>query len=325
VSRYDADGITKTVARESDADAWAAVKAAGREEGPLSFSREGGAFTLIEYYAPKPRLIILGGGHIALPLSTMGALLDFQVVVFDDRPVFANAARFPEAHTVICDSFATVMERLRIRETDYVVIVTRGHQHDTLCLRGVLRGEIPYYIGMIGSGRRVAIVRRQLLEEGFPAEEIARVHAPIGLPIGAVTPQEIAISILSEVVREKRKGAGASDAQALVSFDTDLVDWLANAEHEADALVTVVSTQGSTPREAGARMAVSYAGGMAGSIGGGCAEANVVRDARIVIRNGGYSLNVVDLTDSAEEDGMVCGGTMTILTESLRGGAAFSP
>ena len=194
VSRFEAGRIAKKLVRESDAAEWAALAAA---EGPLSFARDGDALTLTEYYAPKPRLLILGGGHIALALSAMGALIDFNVIVFDDRPIFANAERFPQAHEVICDSFANVMERLKIRKSDYVVIVTRGHRHDTLCLQGVLRGPLPHYIGMIGSRRRVGIVRKQLADEGLPPADIAKVYSPIGLRIGAVTPQEISISILA--------------------------------------------------------------------------------------------------------------------------------
>jgi xanthine dehydrogenase accessory factor len=317
VSRFAAGGIEKRLVREGDAEdrlAFAAV------DGPLSFTQSGDAFLLTEYYAPRPRLLVLGGGHIALALSTMGSMIDFDVVVFDDRPIFANTERFPQAHEVICDNFANAMTRLNIRKSDYAVIVTRGHQHDTLCLQGILRGVLPYYIGMIGSRRRVGIVRKQLADEGFPLEDIAKVYSPIGLRIGAVTPQEISVSILAEIIRHKRMGpeyGGVATREAGVS-DVDLAEWLADEHNSADALVTVVKTRGSTPREAGAKMAVSYEGSFVGTIGGGCTEAGVLQDARTVIRRGGYSLKTVDLTDSAEEDGMVCGGTMTVLIESLR-------
>jgi xanthine dehydrogenase accessory factor len=97
----------------------------------------------IERYLPKPRLIILGGGHVALARVRMAKLTDFYVTVFDDRPAFANPGRFPEADEVICDDFSRVMERVGVRRSDYVVIVTRGHKHDQDCLEGVLKGTIP--------------------------------------------------------------------------------------------------------------------------------------------------------------------------------------
>jgi xanthine dehydrogenase accessory factor len=323
VSRYETGTITKKLVREEETDEWASLE---RADGPLSFRQGDGSLMLTEYYSPRPRLLVLGGGHIALALSTMGSLIDFDVVVFDDRPVFANKERFPGAYDVICDSFANVMERLKIRKSDYAVIVTRGHRHDTLCLQGILSGVLPHYIGMIGSRRRVAIVMKQLEDEGFSPEDIAKVYSPIGLRIGAVTPQEIAVSVLAEIVQHKRQGPAwlkAQDgAQTAASWnaaasDVDIAEWLADGKNDADALITVVNTRGSTPREAGAKMAVNYEGSFVGTIGGGCAEAGVLGDARVVIRNGGYSLNTVDLTDSAEEDGMVCGGSMTILIESL--------
>jgi xanthine dehydrogenase accessory factor len=313
VSRFEAGRIEKRLVRED-----------GAAEGPLSFAQDGDALSLTEYYAPRPRLLILGGGHIALALSAMGALIDFDTVVFDDRPIFANAERFPQAREVICDSFVNAMDRLRVRKSDYAVIVTRGHRHDTLCLQGILRGPLPHYIGMIGSRRRVAIVRKQLADEGFPPEDLAKLYSPIGLRIGAVTPQEISISILAEIVQHRRKGPAWADAASSVpqqgagASDLELAEWLADERNNADALITVVKTRGSTPREAGAKMALSYEGNAVGTIGGGCAEAGVMQDARSVIRNGGYSLKTIDLTDSAEEDGMVCGGSMTILIESLR-------
>jgi xanthine dehydrogenase accessory factor len=314
-SRYEAGTITKKITRADEVNDRAT---------PLSFAQIDGASTLTEYYFPRPRLLVLGGGHIALALSAMGSLIDFDVVVFDDRPIFANKERFPGARDVICDSFANVMERINVRESDYAVIVTRGHRHDTLCLKGILSGTLPHYIGMIGSRRRVAIVRKQLADEGFPPYDIAKVYSPIGLRIGAVTPQEIAVAILAEIVQHKRQGPSwrpDSDDTAyqdiIASSDVDLVEWLADERNSADALITVVHTRGSTPREAGAKMAVSYDGSFVGTIGGGCAEAGVIANARNVIRNGGYSFKTLDLTDSAEEDGMVCGGEMTILIESL--------
>ena len=276
---------------------------------------------MVEYYSPKPRLIVLGGGHIAVPLCQIGAILGFHIVVYDDRPSFANKERFPNAETVICDSFEHVANRANISKNDCVVIVTRGHLHDGLCLRNILEGVFPRYVGMIGSRRRVAIVKKQLEEETGKIESLSRLHAPVGLSIGAETPEEIAISIIAEIVKELRLDKPSVDAsnrknsQRFNSIDFELFSWLSGEVEETAALVTVLYTEGSTPRETGAKMAVLSHGRTIGSIGGGCAEAEVIQKSINIIRDGGHCLMNVDLTDSAEDDGMVCGGTMKVLIE----------
>ncbi|MDR0652091.1 MAG: XdhC family protein [Synergistaceae bacterium] len=276
-----------------------------------------GKLVVTEYFAPKSRLIVFGGGHIAVPLSQMAFLLKFDVVIFDDRPAFANRSRFPMAKAVLCDRFETVGESLTIGGNDYVVIATRGHRHDQECLRGVLSGCFPRYVGMVGSRRRVAVMRRQMTEEGFSPDLLDRLRAPVGLSIGAVTPEEIALSILAEIVRDKRQGPDAG--QNRLCSDTEPIEWLACPENDDKkaALVTVLSTKGSTPREAGAKMVALADGVAVGSIGGGCAEADVARDARDILQNGGCLLKTVDMTDIAEDDGMMCGGTMEVLIEAL--------
>jgi xanthine dehydrogenase accessory factor len=283
---------------------------------------------MIEHYSPKPRLVIFGGGHIALPISRIGASLGLRIVVFDDRPSFANKTRFPEAEAIICDYFDNIKERIKINKKDYVIIITRGHRHDELCLRSILAGEFPKYLGMLGSRRRVAIVKKQMEEETGETEKLSRLHAPIGLAIGAATPEEIAISILAEVIREARLGACNADSDApakpgqFMEADMELLAWLAqNAAPEAGsgnaALATVVATQGSTPRKTGAKMAILAQGQILGSIGGGCAEAKVIQKAMDIIRDGGHCLVDIDLADTAEEDGMVCGGSMKVLIEAV--------
>jgi xanthine dehydrogenase accessory factor len=279
-----------------------------------------GTLTVLEQYQPTPRMIILGGGHIALALCEMAKLVDFGVLVFDDRPMFANPGRFPGADEVICDDFTRLFERVRIRATDYVVIVTRGHKHDTECLEGILRGEKPAYTGMIGSRRRVAIVMKQLEEAGYDKERLDNVRTPIGLRIGAVTPQEISVAIVAEAIQVRRlehvtaaNDSGGADASA--GSDIETAAALALRGEEADALITILETHGSVPRETGAKMSMSYEGNIIGTIGGGCAESGVMQDARTVIRDGGWRIVTVDMTDTAEEDGMVCGGRMSVLIE----------
>ncbi|MDR0826734.1 MAG: XdhC family protein [Desulfovibrio sp.] len=341
VSAYGKAGITRQLYEGTNLHPLAC---AGKG-GALQFSENADGFILAERFSPKSRLIILGAGHIAVPLAAMGAMLHFEVSVFDDRPSFANRERFPGASVIICDYFENMARRLDIRAGDYVAIVTRGHKYDQECLRALLKGEAPAYLGMIGSRRRVNIVRKQLREEGAAPDGLERLHAPIGLNIGAVTPEEIALSILAEMVQERRGPAPAREGGELTSAgvphlstpapareggerdgrdgqgeslfaDMELLRWLAGDRAEKSVLITVLSVQGSAPRGAGAKMALLEDGRIIGSIGGGCAEAEVLRDARRILGEGGYCRRTVDMTDSAEEDGMVCGGVMEVLIEA---------
>lgn len=152
-----------------------------------------------------PQLLILGGGHVSRPLVKMAALLGYGVTVVDDRPVFANTARFPEADAVVCQDFDSFLSKVEINPNTFVVIITRGHQHDLTCLRAVI-GKPAAYIGMIGSRKKVKAVLKQLELEGEPAHKLQQVYSPIGLYIGSETPEEIALSILAEIVSVWRCG-----------------------------------------------------------------------------------------------------------------------
>ena len=290
--------------------------AAGRA---AEIAREIEGERFVRRFIPEDRLIVLGGGHIAVPLCKMAAMLDFAVTVVDDRPSFANAARFPEAAQVICDGFASAIASLRVRPTDYVCVITRGHRWDGECLRQILRGAYPSYLGMIGSRRRVTGLLGLLREEGFDAEKLAEIHTPIGLKIGAETPAEIAVSICAELVQHRRSRPDGADEAVLERTDTDfaLLRFLAEGKAPA-ALMTVLSTRGSTPMESGAIMVMDSLGKTIGTIGGGCGEAEVMTAARRLIGTGQSRVVEVDMTnDVAEEEGMVCGGKMRVLIEDV--------
>ena len=162
---------------------------------------------LFEPLLPPDRLLVIGAGHIAVPLHEIGKILGFEVIVVDDREDYATAERFPHADEVHCIPFRTVPAQLAIDRTTYLVLVTRAHEHDEEVLRQVADSPAPY-IGMIGSKRRVLTVYRRLLEEGITPEQLGRVYAPVGLAINARTPQEIAVAVMAEIVSVKRHGEG---------------------------------------------------------------------------------------------------------------------
>ena len=289
----------------------------GRLVACVTMEPDGDRTVVREPMLPQERLIVLGGGHIALPVCQMGAACGFEVIVIDDRPDFANRARFPEASQVICDSFENGIASLNVTPFDYVVVITRGHRHDADCLRALLPGVWPAYLGMIGSRRRTRGLLEMLKVEGFDEELLSRICTPIGLNIGAVTPAEIAVSILSEVIAYRRLPEHGDPKRCCADSDLELstLQYLAE-NHDPKAVVTVIETKGSTPRGTGAKMAVSPLGKVTGSIGGGCSEGAVIRDAVRIIGTGRYQVVDIDLTgEVAESDGMVCGGTMKVLVE----------
>lgn len=294
------------------------AEAQARELKP-TLAESAGAITMTEPFTPPERLVILGCGHIAVPLCDFASKTDFAVAMLDDRASFADPARFPGAKEVRCDSFAEGIAKLELTAADSVVVITRGHRYDRVCLQEILRKTdfFPAYLGMIGSRRRVAELFDLLESEGLDRERLTRICTPIGLKIGASTPEEIAVSILAELISYRRLPEVRRKAVNESDVDFDVIRALAqNAEKRA--LVTVLSTKGSTPRRAGARMTVDRAGRIAGSIGGGCSEGAVIRDAVDLIGSGRYLVKSIDMTgEVAEDEGMVCGGIMDVLIEDL--------
>ena len=166
--------------------------------------------------APAPKLIIVGGGHIGRLLAQMMPTLDFRVTVLDDRSEFANEGRFPPPIATVVGAIGTTLQRWLIDSNTYVVIVTRGHKHDEAALRSVIRSPARY-LGMIGSRRKVRIIFDDLRHEGVPEELLARVHAPIGMNIGAVSAGEIALSIASQLVSVRRTEPVGASAEPIVT------------------------------------------------------------------------------------------------------------
>ncbi len=158
----------------------------------------------VEPIHPLPVIFIFGGGHISLPLARIGKMAAFRIVVIDDRPEYANPERFPEADETMVGDFAAMMRKLMIDGSSYIVIVTREHQYDSQVLEWAARTPAAY-VGMIGSKRKVQAVFSHLKARGITQEQLDRVHSPIGLPIGAETPEEIAVSIMAEIIQVRRQ------------------------------------------------------------------------------------------------------------------------
>jgi len=163
-----------------------------------------------EVMPSPPKLIVVGAGHIAVPLVKIAKVLDFHVTVIDDRMLYANRERFPDADEVLVGDMAQMLKEMVITPSCYIVLITRGHAYDEPCLRQIMHGQAKY-IGMIGSRRRIkACFQRFRDEEKIAEDAIDRIYAPIGLDIATETPAEIALSILGEVIKVRRGGKAAS-------------------------------------------------------------------------------------------------------------------
>lgn len=274
----------------------------------------------IRNFLPKERLILLGGGHIALPLCTIASMLGFSVVVVDDRPMFANKSHFPDANEVICEQFPIAIQKLGIHETDYVCVITRGHRYDADCLREILKGIMPNYLGMIGSKRRTAALLDLLEDEGYAREKLNQICTPIGIPIGALTTREIAVSIVAELIQYRRKHTDRRAKSKILTneeIDIQVLEFAVNNEIPK-ALLLVYETSGSTPVKSGSYMLVDHMFRQAGTIGGGCSESAVLRDAFHLIGTGSSECVTINMSnDVAAEEGMVCGGQMKVLLADL--------
>ncbi len=171
--------------------------------------REGTAELYVEVRRAVRELVVVGAGHIAQPMAHLGALLGFRVTVLDDRPDFATRERFPEADRLVRADFSDPFADVPIHDRSHLLLVTRGHKYDYECLVRALRMDPPpAYIGMIGSRRRVRATYVQLLDEGIERALLERIHAPVGLDIGAETPEEIAVAVAAELVLLNRGGSG---------------------------------------------------------------------------------------------------------------------
>ena len=261
-----------------------------------------------------PKMVICGAGHVSMPIIRMGKMLGFTVTVIEDRPKFADHARAAGADQVLCEPFADGLSKIRGDSDSWFIVVTRGHRYDTECLEAIL--QKPYaYVGMMGSRRRVAIVKDQLEAKGVCREALDGVHTPIGLKIGAETPEEIAVSVMAEIIRVKNAGSAKG------GYSPELLDAVLNPEDSREkVLATIITRKGSAPRSVGTKMLIRADGTTVDTIGGGCIESEVIRKALLMMRaeNEGFRLCTVDMTaDAAEDEGMVCGGVVEVMLEKV--------
>ena len=248
-----------------------------------------------EWFCPQPRLILCGGGHVSREVAAFAHRLDFSVTVIDERPEAVTQERFPFAEKRICDSYRNLKNYLE--EDACYVVVTPEHKADLQCVSTILPTQYRY-LGMIGSRKKVASTLENLKNAGFTQKQISSIFAPIGLPIGAVTPAEIALSILGQIIQEKNKTHAASADKALLETK------------EAGMLCVVTEKHGSAPRGVGSMMFVGQ-DKVLGSIGGGEPEYRAICHAK---ENYGFDMKEYTLNNTAANGlDMICGGRITVL------------
>lgn len=307
------------------------------QEGCKNLVKLQGSSVFFDWLGQEMELVICGGGHVSMPVIKIGLMLGCHVTVLEDRPMFADNARRAGAAQVLCETFEHGLDKIEGGDNTYFVIVTRGHRHDQVCLEKIVRKKHAY-IGMIGSSRRVAAVKELVIEGGGSPEVLEQVYSPIGLDIGAETPEEIGVAIMGEIIKVKNK------KRRTCGYSKDMLREILNPgtageRQERRVLATIVTRKGSAPRDVGTKMLILPDGRCIGTIGGGCMESDVIRRALHMIRTGGQEttgcvpaggnpmdrqaadmeerkLCHVDMTGAdAEDEGMVCGGVVDVLLE----------
>lgn len=278
--------------------------------------RLGGHEVFCDVLGNEKQIVICGGGHVSIPVITLGVMMGCEVTVLEDRPLFADNARRAGATKVICAPFEEGLEQVKGNADTYFVIVTRGHRYDQICLEKIARKEHAY-IGMIGSRRRTTLVKHILAEKGIDKNVLDSVYTPIGLDIGAETPVEIAVAIMAEIIEVKNK------KKRTCGYTKEIMQAVLNPESgsESKVMATIVKRKGSAPQGVGIKMLVLRSGTCIGTIGGGCMEANIMQKALLMASGNGPEAVIckVDMTGAdAEEEGMVCGGVVSVLLERVK-------
>ena len=278
------------------------------QNGNIIISNCKNSFTpdLTETVKAEPHLILFGSGHIAKALYDLAALQHMKITVLDDREELLTEERFPYAERYIAP-FAELLGREYAAIAPYYIIFTHGHSYDTDCLRYALSHPASY-IGMIGSKAKSEKALKEMIEEGFDEGKVRSVHSPIGLKIGAETPEEIAVSIMAEIV---------STFRSEKHFSTLNPELLRVMAAEEGIEVRIIEKKGSAPRAVGSLMFVTSER-IYGTIGGGAIEQQAIQEARSM--KDPFMTKEYNLTTSGDL-GMVCGGEETLLFRKTGGNA----
>ena len=250
----------------------------------------------IEHLKRQAHLVICGGGHVSQQVIELAGKVGFHVTVLEDRPYFADRAREAGADLVLCDAFEKSLQGIAGTPDTYFLVVTRGHRFDRACLEQILK--------------------KQMAGDGFDRKALDEMYTPVGLSIHAETPEEIAVSIVAELIQIKNQ------TKKTAGYDSLLMEYLTGVKEpgQPKVLASIIARRGSAPRSIGTKMLVLGDGRIIGTIGGGCMESEVQHQCLRLLREENEKSRIVcaDMTVSqAEDEGMVCGGTIDVFLEKF--------
>lgn len=269
----------------------------------------------IEHLKRQAHLVICGGGHVSQQVIELAGKVGFHVTVLEDRPYFATAREKPEQTLFSAMPSKKSLQGIAGTPDTYFLVVTRGHRFDRACLEQILKK--PYaYVGMMASRGRSALLKKQMAGDGFDRKALDEMHTPVGLSIHAETPEEIAVSIVAELIQIKNQ------TKKTAGYDSLLMEYLTGVKEpgQPKVLATIIARRGSAPRSIGTKMLVLGDGRIIGTIGGGCMESEVQHQCLRLLREENEKSRIVcaDMTVSqAEDEGMVCGGTIDVFLEKF--------
>ncbi|MDC7243857.1 MAG: XdhC family protein [Sphaerochaetaceae bacterium] len=268
---------------------------------------------LCEFISGKLELVMCGGGHIGNAIYKLALMLDYKITIIEDRSDFCTPELYPKANLILGD-YSEELNKLDLSNCA-IVIATRGHKHDKTCLETALSKKNYKYLGMIGSKSKVAATKNEILNEiknnklDCSEEELNSIYSPIGININAQTPQEIAISIVAEIIKATKMDKNQ------IELDVELLRKLAKANNPF-VVARIIEKHGSAPREQGSFLAVFSNGKTEGTIGGGAIEYQVIKDSKELLNNKNKNSQLFyhDLSNSkASKLGMICGGNVKVL------------
>lgn len=264
---------------------------------------------LAEVLKPESRLIICGAGHVALSCLRMAKLLGMDVTVLEDREEYAKQAEEAEADRVVCKPFREAIRELENTDNCKYLVMTRAHKMDQDCLEEIFRK--PYsYVGMLGSPKKIAALRSNLVQAGIEEAHFDKLHSPVGLDIGAKTPAEIGVSVMAELIQLQNSGK-----EEMCSYSREMLGRQA-LHPAAGILCTLVDNGGGSPRNLGTKMLVYSSDDRIGTIGGGVLEGTVIRDA-VQMMEKGEKRKIIHSGVDGNDSGMVCCRDAEVLLERV--------